>query len=66
MFHQIIPLIKKLEDIHGIYEYEDGYVNVYIYIYVIYTGSGCCNQIKISGSTTMELFVFYFILSRMS
>ena len=35
MFHQIIPLIKKLEDIHGIYEHEYGYVYVYIYMFCV-------------------------------
>ena len=60
--------IKKLEDIHGIYEHEYGYVYVYIYICV-------CNIMGVVVATRLrflvlppwkELFVFHFLLNRMS
>ena len=49
MFHQIIPLIKKLEDIHGIYEHEYGYV--YVYIYVL------CNIMGVVVATRLRFLV---------
>ena len=55
MFHQIIPLIKKLEDIHGIYEHEYGYVYVYIYIYIYIL---CvCNIMGVVVATRLRFLV---------